>query len=121
MSAFAKITTQIKDLAMLKKSLADLGLTNRESEKGVKFYGVANPMDLDIYVAQHKFGFVKNAADNSYDLVGDSDHRAIYEKLRQKYSENVARQLLSARGFTVANVETLANGEIKLVAKRFAY
>lgn len=119
MSAFAKVSTQIKSKDILKKTLAELGFSAQEGAKGVRFYGQA-AMDLDVYVPQHKFGFVKNATDNTYDLVGDSDFKGKYENVKQKYSEIASKQMLQAQGFTV-ETKVLADGQVKLVGRRSAY
>lgn len=120
MSAFAKVTTQIKDLNLLKQSLNDLGMRFEENSKNVRFWG-REPQDLDVYVSSQKMGFVKNASDGSYDLVGDSDYRKSFNKVRQKYSENVARNIVRQRGFKVADVKQQADGKLTLVVKRRAY
>lgn len=118
MSAFAKVTTQINNLPLLKQSMDDLGMKYESDKKSVKFYG-KNPMGLDIYVAKHHFGFVKSG--ETYDLVGDSDHQPVFNKILQKYSENRVREQARQQGYQVESVEQLENGEIKLHIKRRSF
>lgn len=120
MSAFARVQTQIKDLNILKQSLSDLNMKFESNAKDVRFYG-KGPQDLEVYVSSHRIGFVKNANDNSLDLVGDSDYKKQFDKIRQKYSENVTRKIIQQRGYLVAEVKAETNGNIVLVAKRQSY
>lgn len=119
MSAFASVSTEIKDLSLLKQSLDDLGMRYDENTKGVNFWG-RGPMDLDLHVTGHKFGFVKNA-NGTYDLVGDSDYKKSFNKVRQKYSENVVKNIVRQRGFKVADVKQQANGKLTVTIKRRTY
>lgn len=88
--------------------------------KDVYFYG-RQPISLDLYVAGHKFGFVKNAETNCYDLMADSDYKKQFNKVRQKYAENTVKNIVKARGFTVAGIKAQANGQLTVTIKRRAY
>lgn len=119
MSSTAKVTTQIKDLEVLKKSLRDLNLKFSTNSKNVHFYG-SGAQDLDVYISSHRFGFAKQA-DGLFQLVADSDYRGTYNQVLQKYSENLIRKEIQKRNFKVASTKVLEDGTIRMVVKQRAF
>lgn len=120
MSTFAKVKTEIKDLSMLQQSLTDLKMKYESNTKNVRFYGTS-PRDLDVYVVGLNFGFVRDEKTGSYDIVGDSDFKKHFNKIRQKYSENVTKDILVKQGYTISDIRVQKDGKLKIVAKRLAY
>jgi len=127
MSHRSQVTTQIKNLDILKKAVKELGLAYYEGQELVGSYtrgwsAADKTVDLVLGVDGRKdIGFKKNSA-GTYDLVGDfyglrMGEKSLKDKLLQMYNLTFVKDAIqnnSSYGITSYTTHTLANGDIVL-------
>jgi hypothetical protein len=109
----------ITDLEILLTALREMGIRTIRPDVGHKNAGQDILAYADIYARRVQFVRHKNGQIN---MVGDSDWRITKDKrfqqrLRQQYSlEAVKKKVLEMR-YSLASIETLEEGAVKLVAR----
>jgi hypothetical protein len=124
MSKFVKVQTQLRDLALLKRSLDDLKLNYRENERFVHVWsGFAGVVPLVVTAGQVKFG-VRPAADGSYEVIGDDMQMATIrpkvQQIQQRYAYHSVVEATQAAGFDLVEEATGRDQVIRLTVRRWS-
>jgi len=127
MSHRSQVTTQIKNLDILKKAIKEMGLSYFEGQELVGSYtrgwsAADKKADLILGIDGRKdIGFKKNAS-GTYDMVGDfyglrMGEKSLKDKVLQMYNLTFVKDAIannSSYGITSYTTNTLANGDIVL-------
>ncbi len=128
MSHFTKISTNISDLEVLKKTLDNLGFTYKtvlsDSNVIVKTISVH---DKSVGLqSKPLFYFTWNSKE--YDVVADlqlwslnTDFNSFLEKLKQYYAYNSILQSSNNVGFEKIVEEVMDDGSLKVVVQKWCY
>jgi hypothetical protein len=109
----------ITDLEILLRALHEMGIKTLLPKAGPKSRTNDVLAFADIYARRVKFVRHRNG---QIQMVGDSDWRifkdeAFQQRLRQRYSLEAVKKKAVELGYSLASVETLENGAVKLVAR----
>ncbi len=114
MSKYKKIQTQIKDEALLRKALEDVGLPFEQGE-GLALYGFEGDRrreTAEVVIRRRHIGSVANdlgfhrSGDGSYEaIISEYDRctrdQEILDQVRQRYAYHGVCQKAQAKGYTV--------------------
>ncbi|WP_094603081.1 hypothetical protein SPSIL_001090 [Sporomusa silvacetica DSM 10669] len=125
MSHFTQVTTKITNKEMLIACLKELGY-DVEEKTGIKGYrGQETPVDIAVRMKQgYDIGFVLGT-DGTYSFVADwfgvqgVNEQQFTTKVQQQYALTTVMDKISCQGFNVVEQQQEANGEIRLVVRRW--
>ena len=117
MSHQMKVTTQIKNLNVLKDSLEELGYSSTEQGQLNDYQGHSlEKIDLTVSVGSHsdRIGFKKND-EGTFDLIGDFyqvnvQERTFKNAVVKTYMNRQVKSLLKKKRYSVVSEEVDANG-----------
>ena len=125
MSHFSKIKTSLRDLALLQKSLDDLGVRWDENIKSLNGYK-SQKCFANLVIKQNNnydIGFTWNGTE--YQLVADLQFwqqpwsvELFLDKITQRYAYNSILKATETQGFQTVEELTQENGSIKLTLKK---
>jgi len=128
MSAGGLIGLEIRCLAMLIKSIVDLGVEYKDLSTMRTADGTMHKVDLlikdkngkDIGFEKTKKGDYKIIADTS-SLTGAQlkEQQRFINKIKQKYAYNRIMDVLKQQGYVIAEEEKVQNNTIRLVARKW--
>lgn len=109
----------ITDLEILLTALHEMGIKTTRADISAEKNGPNTLAYADIQARRVQFVKHKNGEIN---MVGDSDWRITRDKrflqrLRQQYSLEAVKKKVVELRYSLASIETLENGDIKLVAR----
>jgi hypothetical protein len=126
MSHFSKIETRLCDLVTIEKTLSDLNIPYETGDKKIRGYKDQDYL-ADIIIRQsnnYDIGFKWN--NNQYELVTDLTFWAqaysvdqFLNQVRQRYAFNLLTKVGEKQNFQFVETESLEDGSIKLVLRRF--
>lgn len=126
MSHFSKIKTSLRDLALLQKSLDDLGVRWDENIKSLNGYK-SQKCFANLVIKQNNnydIGFTWNGTE--YQLVADLQFwqqpwsvELFLDKITQRYAYNSILKATQTQGFQTVEELTQENGSIKLTLQRW--
>ena len=126
MSHFSKIKTILRDLALLQKSLDDLGVRWDENIKSLNGYK-SQKCFANLVIKQNNnydIGFTWNGTE--YQLVADLQFwqqpwsvELFLDKITQRYAYNSILKATETQGFQTVEELTQENGSIKLTLQRW--
>jgi len=126
MSHFSKIKTSLRDLALLQKSLDDLGVRWDENIKSLNGYK-SQRCFANLVIKQNNnydIGFTWNGTE--YQLVADLQFwqqpwsvELFLDKITQRYAYNSILKATQTQGFQTVEELTQENGSIKLTLQRW--
>ena len=134
MSHITEVKTQIKDLACLKKTLAELGYAYQEAQAGqrLRVRGWNNLEEEAELVIRTKSSYdigVRLLTDGTYELIADwwgvESHAGFTQQeftrqLLPKYSYNKVVAETAAHGFEVVSEEPTGEQTLKVVVRKWA-
>lgn len=126
MSHFSKIKTSLRDLALLQKSLDDLGVRWDENIKSLNGYK-SQRCFANLVIKQNNnydIGFTWNGTE--YQLVADLQFwqqpwsvELFLDKITQRYAYNSILKTTETQGFQTVEELAQENGSIKLTLQRW--
>ncbi|BAQ65178.1 DUF1257 domain-containing protein [Geminocystis sp. NIES-3709] len=127
MSHFSSIKTQIRNLASLKASLADLGVDWKEGPSNIRGYQ-GQTSQAEIVIQQqnnYDIGFSWNGEE--YELVADLQYwqqpwtvDGFLQRVTQGYALHTVLKESSQQGFSVTEQQKNDDGSIRLVVQRWS-
>ncbi len=133
LSHFTVLKTQIKELGVLVKALADMGLTRLEVHETPQhlygYQGDKRPQTAEVIIRRNFIGLLSNdigfkrTPDGTFEaIISEYDRhkysRSWLNRLTQRYAYHAAREKLQAQGFSLVSEETYPHGQIHLVLRR---
>ena len=124
MSKFVKVKTELRDLALIKRSLADLKLAYGENERYSHLWsGYRDELPLVVKQPRATFGFRLNP-DGVYEAVGDelqiAQIRAAVQQIQQRYAYHKVRDEVEKAGFGLVE-ETIGKDQvIRMTVRRWS-
>ena len=126
MSHFTKIKTKLYNLETLKRSLSDLNIEWTSEKQEITGYKEQKQV-VDLVVTQknnYDLGFKWNG--NEYELVTDLmfwkqpySVDKFLNQVNQRYAYNSIIEVGEKEGYSFTEAETVSNGSVRLVLKRF--
>jgi len=109
----------ITDLEILLTALHELGIKTMRADAGPQQTAHQVLAYADVHARRVKFVRHRNG---EIDMVGDSDWRAtkdqrFQQRLRQQYSVEAVKKKMLVLRYSLASIERLEDGAIKLVAR----
>ena len=132
MSHFTKCALKLKNLAAIKKALADLQLKFEEAEEHqsvlVRGYrGDTIKAKIKVDMGRYDIGVIENA-DGTYELVADwwgvettkgVSEEEFQEQLGQRYQYHNVKQACEDKGYAVEEEVNEEDGSIRLVVRKW--
>ena len=125
MSHFTQVTTKITSKEMLVACLKELGYDVEEKTAIKGYRGQETPVDIAVRMKQgYDIGFVLGS-DGTYSFVADwfgvqgVNEQQFTTKVQQQYALTTVMDKISNQGFNVVEQQREANGEIRLVVRRW--
>lgn len=128
MSSESIIGVEIRLLAVLVKSILDLGLEYKETKSLCTSDGQVHKVDLVVKDKRgNEIGIAKTQK-GDYNIITDSGlsgaelkaQEDIVKKIRQRYTYNYVIDHLKKQGYIIAEEEKIQNNTIKLVARKWS-
>lgn len=125
MSHFTQVATKITDKEMLIACLKELGYQVEEKTSITGYRGQQTPVDIAVRRQQgYDIGFVLGA-DGTYSFVADwfgvqgTNEQQFTSQVQQQYALTTVMDKISRQGFSMVEQQREANGEIRLVVRRW--
>ncbi|MEZ4656034.1 MAG: DUF1257 domain-containing protein [Caldilineaceae bacterium] len=123
MSKFVKISTELRDLNMIKRSLADLKLNYAENQRFVhRWSGYDALTPLVVKTNRAHFG-LRSTDDGVYEVIGDDMQmkqlRATLDQIQQRYAYHKVLAEVEQAGFSLVEEKTGADNVIRLTVRRW--
>lgn len=125
MSHFTQVATQITNKEMLAACLKELGYEIEEQTMIRGYRGQETPVELAVRMKQgYDIGFVLGA-DGTYSFVADwfgvtgTNEQQFTSQVQQQYALTTVMNKIGQQGFNVVEQQREANGEIRLVVRRW--
>ncbi len=125
MSKFVKVSTELRDLALIKRALDDLKVQYAANERFVhRWSGFQGEVPLVIYHPTVTFG-LRPAADDAerYEVIGDDMQmrqiKGQVERIQQRYAYHKVLAETAKAGFTLVEEETDKGNVIRLTVRRW--
>ncbi len=125
MSHFTQVTTKITSKEMLAACLKELGYDVEEQAVIKGYRAQETPVDIAVRMKQgYDIGFVLGA-DGTYSFVADwfgvqgTNEQEFTQKVQQQYALTTVMDKIGRQGFNVVEEQREANGEIRLVVRRW--
>lgn len=124
MSKFVKISTQLRDLSLIKKALEDLKLDYKEDAiYRHLFSGFAGKVPLVIQQRGVSFG-LRETEEGNYELIGDDMQlvaiRPLMARIQQRYAYHSVLQETAKAGFELVEESTGRDNVIRLTVRRWS-
>ncbi|HXF63547.1 MAG TPA: DUF1257 domain-containing protein [Caldilineaceae bacterium] len=124
MSKFVKISTQLRDLTLIKKALEDLKLDYKENAVYTHlFSGFVGKVPLVVQQRGASFG-LRETEGGSYELIGDDMQLAVIRplmaRLQQRYAYHSVLQETAKAGFDLVEESTGHDQVIRLTVRRWS-
>ncbi len=125
MSHFTTIKTEIRDLDILKRTLADLKFKFQENGKIPGHQGRMENVDIAVGAEGYScFGFKRSQERGSYEIRGlmeyleDKKVKGMIREVLQEYAYRKILHETRKRGFSLIQEERVNPGSIKLVLRK---
>ena len=123
MSKFVKISTELRDLNMIKRSLADLQLDYTENQRFVHHWSGYDAV-TPLVIKTHRAHFGLRAADDGvYEVIGDDMQmkqlRVTLDQIQQRYAYHKVLAEVEQAGFSLVEEKTGADNVIRLTVRRW--
>ena len=123
MSKFVKISTELRDLTMIKRSLADLKLNYAENQRYVHHWsGFDEVAPLVVKTRSTHFG-LRATDDGVYEVIGDDMQmkqlRTTLNQIQQRYAYHKVLAEVEQAGFSLVEEKTGADSVIRLTVRRW--
>lgn len=124
MSKFVKVKTELRDLALIKKSLADLSLAYGENERYIHLWsGFNDKVPLLVKQPRATFAFQPNS-DGVYEAVGDdmqmAQIRTTLQQIQQRYAYHKVLAEVEQAGFALVEETTGKDHVIRMTVRRWS-
>jgi hypothetical protein len=124
MSKFVKVKTELRDLALIKQSLADLKLAYGANERYTHLWsGFQDKVPLVVKQPRATFGFQLNG-DGVYEAVGDdmqiAQIRATLQQIQQRYAYHKVLAEVEQAGFALVEETTGKDHVIRMTVRRWS-
>jgi hypothetical protein len=124
MSKFVKVKTELRDLALIKRSLADLKLAYGENERYAHVWsGFNDKVPLVVKQPRANFGFQLNS-EGVYEAVGDdmqvAQIRATVQQIQQRYAYHKVLDEVEQAGFALVEETTGKDHVIRMTVRRWS-
>lgn len=124
MSKFVKVKTELRDLTFIKQSLDELKLAYQENTKFVHTWsGFAGQVPLLVRANNVTFG-LRQAEDESYEVVGDdmqmAQIRKTMQQVQQRYAYHKVLAETAKAGFALVDENVGRDKVIRLTVRRWA-
>ena len=127
MSHFTTVKTEILDLDILKKTIADLGFRMKENDWRLGHDGQMEDIDLSVRISpETDLLFKKGETGKGYVITAfvkiaqQEKMRRIIQMVQQEYAYRKVLHETRKRGFSLVQEERVKAGVIKLVLKKVA-
>jgi hypothetical protein len=125
MSHFTQVATKITNKEMLVSCLKELGYAVEEQTSIKGYRGQETPVNIAVRMKQgYDIGFVLGT-DGTYSFVADwfgvqgTNEQQFTQKVQQQYALTTVMDKINRQGFNVVEQQREANGEIRLVVRRW--
>lgn len=125
MSKFVKVSTELRDLVVIKRALEDLKVEYRENELFVhRWSGFKGEVPLVVHHPTVTFG-LRPAADDAerYEVIGDDMQmrqiQAQVERIQQRYAYHKVLAETEKAGFSLVEEQTDKGNVIRLTVRRW--
>ncbi len=123
MSKFVKVQTQLRDLALIKRSLDDLRLTYTEDAEYHHIYsGRREDVPLLVESGRLKFG-LRKGEDDAYEVVADdmilAKIRVAMQEVQQRYAYHKVLDETEKAGFSLVEESVGQDQVIRMTVRRW--
>ncbi len=124
MSKFVKVTTELRDLSLIKRSLDDLKLAYQEDARYVHlFSGTASRVPVLVNSGKAQFG-LRQTEEGIYEAVGDDMQvgsiRATLDRVQQRYAYHKVVAETAVAGFDLVEESVGRDNVIRLTVRRWS-
>lgn len=124
MSKFVKVRTELRDLALIKRSLDDLKLTFAENERFTHIWS-GYSQQAPLVVKQKGATFALRTNDEgAYEAVGDdmqmAQIRSTLQQVQQRYAYHKVLNEVEQAGFTLVEERTGKDQVIRMTVRRWS-
>jgi hypothetical protein len=124
MSKFVKISTQLRDVALVKKALDDLKISYRENARYVHVWsGFSGDVPLVVQGSGVTVG-LRSQADGTLEVLADDMQmarvRPLMQQVQQRYAYHSVLEATAAAGFDLVEEAVGADKVIRLTVRRWA-
>jgi hypothetical protein len=124
MSKFVKVKTELRDLALIKRSLADLKLDFGENERYTHLWsGFHDTVPLVVKQPRMTFGFQVNS-EGVYEAIGDDMQvgqiRTTVQQIQQRYAYHKVLTEVEQAGFALVEESTGKDHVIRMTVRRWS-
>jgi hypothetical protein len=124
MSKFVQIQTELRDVALIKRSLDDLKLPYRENERYAhRWSGFEGQVPLVVETRGVRFG-LRETDDGVYELIGDDMQmrtlRSTLGQIQQRYAYHKVLAEVSKAGFDLVEEKAGADQVIRMTVRRWS-
>ncbi len=124
MSKFVRVQTALRDLSLVKQSLADLKISYKENARYTHiFSGFKGEVPLLIKQQRVEFGLRATDGD-SYEVIGDDMQMAhitkIMGQIQQRYAYHKVLAETSKAGFSLVEEQVGSDQVIRMTVRRWA-
>ncbi len=123
MSKFVKVKTELRDVALIKRALDDLGMAYQENAAFVhRWSGFRGVLPLVVRQGHVQFG-LRATDGGAYEVVGDDMQMATIGKalqqIQQRYAYHKVLEEVSRAGFDLVEEKTGRDQVIRLTVRRW--
>ena len=123
MSKFVKVRTELRDLALVKRSLDDLKLAYAENERFTHIWsGCSQQAPLVVKQKGATFAFRTND-DGAYEAIGDdmqmAQIRSTVQQIQQRYAYHKVLSEVEQAGFALVEERTGKDHVIRMTVRRW--
>ncbi len=124
MSKFVKVRTELRDLALIKQALADLGFSYQENARFTHAWsGFSGQAPLVVEVNGVKFG-LRETEDGAYEVIGDDmllrRVRKDLDRIQQRYAYHKVLAEVERAGFALVEERTDKQNVIRMTVRRWS-
>lgn len=124
MSKFVKITTELRDLSLIKRSLEDLKIEYQENARYVHAWsGFAGKVPVLVNHKKVAFG-LRQTETEQYEVIGDDMQmvqiRKTMDQVQQRYAYHKVVEETSKVGFSVVDENVGRDNVIRLTVRRWS-
>lgn len=124
MSKFVKVSTQLREVALVKKALDDLKLTYREHARFVHVWsGFSGAVPLVVQGPGVTIG-LRDKEDGTLEVLADDMHmgrvRPLMQQIQQRYAYHSVVAATAAAGFDLVEETVGKDNVIRLTVRRWA-
>jgi len=124
MSKFVKVTTELRDLSLIKRSLDDLKLSYQEDARYVHTWsGTVSKVPVLVEGVKARFG-LRPTEDGIYEAVGDDMQvrsiRSTLDQIQQRYAYHKVVAETALAGFDLVEETVGRDNVIRLTVRRWS-